>query len=49
MLTRIVGINAANKKESVIGVVLMDGVVGKIGKAMDVMAHLVGLQVIDVY
>ena len=49
MLARIAGLDATNNKESVPGVVSMDGAVHKVWQEMDVMVHLVGLAVIDVY
>ena len=50
MLVRIAGMTAIKYRGSVTGVVLMDGVVGKIGQQkMAVTAHLVDLSVMNAF
>ena len=49
MLARIAGMDATNNKESVTGVVIMDGAVEKIGKEMVVMEQLVNKIIIHVF
>ena len=49
MQVRIAGVDVTNNKESVNGVVLMDGAVDKVRLEMDVMVHLVVDLLTDAY